>query len=329
MKFEYNKAEIEKVAREHNYTVNNVEKVLRLSFILDDLNTMPEFKGKLLLKGGTAINLVAFDKLRRLSVDLDLDFAENLSKVEMQKEREKINEALDKYSQENGYVKTERNSFSLDSLSLFYTTATGSKDKIKLDINYHNRCHVFDAETSVISFPFSIKEGRLSVAHVAVTELFAGKIKAFYDRCKPRDIYDIYSFANSGLLSSQEERNLLRKCIVYYSTLGNTDHPELLKQDISHILEMPFQDIKTQLLPMLHINAGKYPKDEINRSVIDYLSSLMKMEESEKQYISEFYKGNYIPSLLFDHETSTKLLAHPVALRTQFQIKTALHNSIK
>lgn len=72
MKFEYNKAEIEKVAREHNYTVNNVEKVLRLSFILDDLNTMPEFKGKLLLKGGTAINLVAFDKLRRLSVDLDL-----------------------------------------------------------------------------------------------------------------------------------------------------------------------------------------------------------------------------------------------------------------
>lgn len=324
MKFEYNKTEIEKVAGEQNYTVNNVEKVLRLSFILNDLNAMPEFKGKLLLKGGTAINLIAFKKFPRLSVDLDLDFAENLSKDEIKKEREKINQTLDNYCLENEYVKTGRNSFSLDSLSLSYKTVTGSRDKIKLDINFYNRCHIFDGVTSEIPFPFFIKKGVLSVAHVAVIELFAGKIKAFYERCKPRDIYDIYSFAKSGLLSSQEERNLLRKCIVFYSTLGNTEHPELLEQDINHILDMPFQDIKTQLLPMLHINAGKYPKDEINRIVIDYLSSLIKLEDSEKRYITEFYKGNYTPTLLFDDETSAKLLTHPVVTRTQCQIKKIL-----
>lgn len=321
MKFEYSKAEIERVAREQNYTVNNVEKILRLSFILNDLNVMPEFKGKLLLKGGTAINLIAFDKLPRLSVDLDLDFAENLSKERMQEEREKINRPLDKYCQENGYLKSGRCSFSLDSFSLFYTTATGSRDKLKLDINYHNRCHILEGEVSEIPFPFSMKDGVLTVAHVAVTELFAGKIKAFYERCKPRDIYDVYSLAKSGILSSQEERNLLRQCIVFYSTLGNIEHPELLEQDVSHILDMPFQDIKTQLLPMLHINAGKYPKDEINRIVIEYLSSLLKLEEAEKQYINEFYKGNYNPFLLFNDKTATTLLAHPVALRTQLQIK--------
>lgn len=49
MKFEYTKADIEAVARENNYTINNVEKILRLSYILNDLNTLPEFKGKLLL----------------------------------------------------------------------------------------------------------------------------------------------------------------------------------------------------------------------------------------------------------------------------------------
>lgn len=321
MKFEYSKAEIERVAREQNYTVNNVEKILRLSFILNDLNVMPEFKGKLLLKGGTAINLIAFDELPRLSVDLDLDFAENLSKERMQEEREKINRPLDKYCQENGYLKSGRCSFSLDSFSLFYTTATGSRDKLKLDINYHNRCHILEGEVSEIPFPFSMKDGVLTVAHVAVTELFAGKIKAFYERCKPRDIYDIYSLAKSGILSSQEERNLLRQCIVFYSTLGNIEHPELLEQDVNHILDMPFQDIKTQLLPMLHINAGKYPKDEINRIVIEYLSSLLKLEEAEKQYINEFYKGNYNPFLLFNDKTATTLLAHPVALRTQLQIK--------
>ena len=36
MKFELQKSEIQKIAAEHNYSVNNVEKVIRLSFILDD-----------------------------------------------------------------------------------------------------------------------------------------------------------------------------------------------------------------------------------------------------------------------------------------------------
>lgn len=321
MKFEYTKADIEKVARENNYTINNVEKILRLSFILNDLNTFSDFKGKLLLKGGTAINLVAFDELPRLSVDLDLNFAINLSKEEMIEQREDINHALDSYCLENGYTKTNRNSFALDSLSLLYTTTTGSRDKIKLDINYHNRCHIFDAAETNIAYPFSMKDSSLSVAHVAIIELFAGKIKAFYERCKPRDIYDIYSLAKSGILSTTEECELLRRSIVFYSTLGNTENPKTLEQDISHILDMPFQDIKTQLLPMLHINAGKYPKDEINRAVIDYLSSLMQLQEVEKQYMEEFFMGNYAPHLLFDKEIATRLLSHPVALRTQQQIK--------
>ena len=58
-------------------------------------------------------------------------------------------------------------------------------------------------------------------------------------------IYDIYSLAQSNILSTPEERALLRKCIVFYSTLGNPDNPHLLKQDVRHILKMPFQDLMT------------------------------------------------------------------------------------
>lgn len=52
MKFELQKSEIQKIALEHSYTANNIEKVIRLSFILNDLNAHTEFNGKLLLKGG-------------------------------------------------------------------------------------------------------------------------------------------------------------------------------------------------------------------------------------------------------------------------------------
>lgn len=83
---------------------------------------------------------------------------------------------------------------------------------------------------------------------------------------------------------------------------------------------MLFLDVKAQLLPMLHINARKYPKDEINHCVINYLSTLMALDETEQKYIDEFYRGNYFPNLLFDNETAIKLLNHPVALRTQQQI---------
>lgn len=40
------------------------------------------------MKGGTAINLIAFKNLARLSVDLDLDFARLLSKEETLDARE-------------------------------------------------------------------------------------------------------------------------------------------------------------------------------------------------------------------------------------------------
>lgn len=171
MRFDYNKAFIQKIAKEQKYTVNNVEKVIRLSMILHDLNTLPEFKGKLLLKGGTGINLVAFEKLPRLSVDLDLDFAANISKEEMIKEREAINRSLKQYFSDNGYKMEPRSSFSLDSFALHYPTVTGGNDKIKLDINYHNRCHILDGQLSEIPFPFSITDIPLPVAHVATTEL--------------------------------------------------------------------------------------------------------------------------------------------------------------
>jgi hypothetical protein len=105
---------------------------------------------------------------------------------------------------------------------------------------------------------------------------------------------------------------------VYYSTLGNHDRKGLLEINPAHIKNIPFSDIKTQLLPMLHINSGKYPKEDIENKVIDYLSSLMVLSKSEKQYIEEFYKGNYQPSLLFDADTSKKLINHPVAKATQY-----------
>ena len=58
--FEYTKAELAEKANEMNFVRDTLEKVLRLSEILNYLNTNPLTKENLVLKGGTAINLTVF-----------------------------------------------------------------------------------------------------------------------------------------------------------------------------------------------------------------------------------------------------------------------------
>lgn len=316
MKFDCTKQQIRQIASENSYTATNVEKVIRLCLILEDLNRLDDFAGKLLLKGGTAINLIAFEKLPRLSVDLDLDFAHNLTKEATDAERNRINRALAAYSEEMGYRISDRCSVILDSKSLIYTTTTGSVDKIKLDINYHSRCHVYPAVFSETQMPFGVEDRIIRVAHLNPIELFACKIKALYERCKPRDIFDIYTLAQSGLLSEVSERNALRKCVVFYSVLGNADRPELLNADLTAIRNMPFQALKTQLLPMLHTKSGHFDKDRLFDVAVNYLKSLMSLEESEKDFLNRFFHGEFCPELLFDDVTATRLREHPAVVHT-------------
>ena len=314
MNYNINKTELQRIAKINNYSATNIEKVLRLCSVLSDLNTQDVTNGKFALKGGTAINLVAFEHIPRLSVDLDFNFAFNISKEEMLVERKLINDTLNEYFKENDYEISYRNTFTLDFISLKYKTLTGSYDKIKLDINYQNRCHIFDSIEKTIPIPFLANNSFVKVKSLNYVELFAGKIKAFYERCKPRDIYDIYTIAKSGLIASKEDKDILRKCVYFYGCIGNTNKKPIFGPDVSNILEMPFQDIKTQLLPMLHINSGKYPKDEINHTIIKFLGEIMNPDDNDILFWNSFIEGKYKPELIFNEEIVKNIKNHPVAL---------------
>lgn len=156
--------------------------------------------------------------------------------------------------------------------------------------------------------------------------MFAGKIKAFYERCKPRDIFDIYTIAKSGRINDKETKKLLRKCVYFYGSIGNADRKPIFGPDVKSILNIPFQDIKTQLLPMLHINNGKYPKDEINTTIIDFLGEIMNPDEKDIEFWNKFIDGKYEPELIFDTSIASGLKKHPVALFTLQTLKSSMNN---
>ena len=65
--------EIRELAENTRFPAENLEKVLRLRELLIEFHRHTILKGKLVLKGGTALNLFYLN-LARLSVDIDLNY---------------------------------------------------------------------------------------------------------------------------------------------------------------------------------------------------------------------------------------------------------------
>ena len=68
---------LQREATATGFRVEIVEKVAQLLDLLDGFNRHPYLKGRLALKGGTALNLFVFD-VPRLSIDIDLNYVGQL-----------------------------------------------------------------------------------------------------------------------------------------------------------------------------------------------------------------------------------------------------------
>jgi len=139
----YSKQTLSKQADELGFIRDMLEKMMRLSEILRFISSDPLLSKVVALKGGTAINLIIFN-LPRLSVDIDLDFSQNVSSDEMMNSRKNITDILGVYMAALGYELSSKSRFShsLDSFFFTFANSAGIKDNIKIEINYSLRCHV-------------------------------------------------------------------------------------------------------------------------------------------------------------------------------------------
>jgi predicted nucleotidyltransferase component of viral defense system len=79
-------ANITAIARGTRFQADNLEKLLRLRELLTEFHKHSFLRNKLVLKGGTALNLFYLD-LARLSVDIDLNYIGHVGREEMLSER--------------------------------------------------------------------------------------------------------------------------------------------------------------------------------------------------------------------------------------------------
>lgn len=168
-------------ARELGFVRDIFEKVCRLADVLAFIQKDALLSNALALKGGTAINLTIFH-LPRLSVDIDMDFSENVPREEMLAIRKLITERISKYMTAAGYHLSEKSKtyHALDSFVYEYQNAGGMKDNLKIEINYMLRCHVLAPVRRTVDLPWLEQE--LTVLSVDPLEIYASKIVALLNR---------------------------------------------------------------------------------------------------------------------------------------------------
>ena len=308
--FNYTKAELSEIANKQNFIRDTLEKVVRLSEVLDYINSNPIMKGCLALKGGTAINLTVFH-LPRLSVDIDLDYCSEGNRDEMLEQRQKISEDLNKFMQTQGYSLNlrSRSRHSLDSFVFTYINLGGMKDNIKVEINYSLRSHLFELEDKPVLSDVILMEHLITV--LSPVELFAVKINALLSRAAARDLYDTYNMIELDLFS-KDEYEMLRKSVVFYTAISQEEIPE--RYDVSVIDRISIRKIRTDLLPV--IQKGEFIElEKIKNRVKEFLSGLMVLTADEQDFLRKFRDKEYCPELLYDDEQVIKRISnHPMAL---------------
>lgn len=305
----YNKAEVGRAAQQHGFVRDTFEKVLRLREILRYLNEEEYLKEHLLLKGGTAINLTVFD-LPRLSVDIDMDYTPNDTKENMLIARERISTLIKEYMEAEEYQlsKNSRLTHSLDAFYYQYQNSGGNRDMIKIELNYSLRVHIFEPVHRKI-VPKAFDDG-MTIRMVTPMEIFAAKGNALISRAAARDLYDWGNLIAPNLFA--EERDLFRKCFVFYATIS----AEKVNKDFNTaaIDSLNFEKIRRDLFPVLS-KKDNFMLEERKQKAKDYIADLTKLTEKEHEYVERFIAKEYIPELLFDDKTIVERIRdHPMAI---------------
>ena len=306
----FNRSDIDNLAAELNYIRDNMEKVVRLCTILEYINSDPMLANHLVLKGGTAINLLVMP-LPRLSVDIDLDFTENCDRPTMLRYRKAITDKLQAYAYASGYrlSPNSKHPFSVDSWVFQYTNVIGNLDNIKVEINYSMRCHLLPSESRPIKLHgFE----NVNVRSLALVELYASKVKALLERGAARDLFDVHNMIRNQVIG-KEQKPMLRKGVVFYSAIGGNAKPTGA-YSFQTIERLQFKQIRSTLLPVLK-KGMFYDLESVKHEVCSYVEDLMRLTDDEKLFIERFAMNDYRPELLFeDKEIVERVAEHPMAL---------------
>lgn len=299
-------AYVKRIADATGFDAVQLEKVIRLRQLLIEFRKHPFLRERLVLKGGTAVNLFYLE-LARLSVDIDLNYIGQLDRGEMQRERPEIVKATEQVAKALEYkVQKSADDYALNEWFLSYQNHDGGSDQIQIEINFLMRACALAPQLRQ-AIPIG-EESPFEFPVLAIEELFAGKIRAMIDRKHPRDLYDLFRFRKAGLRYDSE---LMRKLAVL---LGSTLNRDLRSYNMSRFADIDEEAIKRLLYPLL--KAGDRPTGAEMFAVAKPILEGVLDHGREGNFLEAMATGKYQPELLFSKDAAivSRIRNHPALI---------------
>ena len=97
---------LNELALKHGFNLREIEKVCRISDLLEDISAVKFLRDRLCLYGGTPLTFIYSDRILRLSVDLDLNYR-HLNTEDWGKVRDEIDRRIKDLLYRQGYERSD------------------------------------------------------------------------------------------------------------------------------------------------------------------------------------------------------------------------------
>ena len=285
-----------------------VDKVERLLDLLDEMERHPSLKGKLALHGGTAINLFMLD-VPRLSVDIDVSYIGSVSCEGMLADRPRIEAGIEAVAQALGYAVEAHPGGHAGRTFLLRYRGDWGVDHVKVDCIYMNRSPILPP----IVRETPVRPGA-KVRTFSDAELAAGKVKAFFDRVKVRDLYDVSNLRGVYKSLEPDEQESAHQLALYYASLSACFPKPFEGRERRFADRLP--ELADQLYPMLRSSTERPTLDALMKDAERFIAEwVMPRTDGELEYLERLTKGVYRPELIFSDEAMAEAAAvNPEAL---------------
>lgn len=233
--------ELKNEATQRGYRPEILEKVYHLLDLLETFMEVPYLRERLVLKGGSAINLFCSEQLRRLSVDLDFNYIGALDRETMKKEKVELEAIILDVCQRRRYsLHRNPRAHAGGKMVLVYSSVYGHKGRLEIDFNYVFRVPLWAPEQH-----FSLDWPKRTQAVVLdIHELAAGKLHALLGREASRDLFDSYQLLTQWPL----DQDKLRLAFTVYASMERDHWERIGVNNVTFIVK----EVRDQLIPVLH-----------------------------------------------------------------------------
>jgi len=230
---------------------------------------------RLYLKGGTVINKVYLGESSRLSVDLDFNHIGQKEQVlkERQTIRERIVNLLKK--QDSSYSVRWKRRYPQTTIKAKYKTLSGQSQRLKVEISHIERFPILKSVKQRLKTP----TGQVSITTYQLEELTATKLRAFFERLKGRDVYDLHFIFKLGL-----QKVVTRKMFLYYFYRSRkVFNPKIHYKDLAmrYSSDKYVDDVTNFINPKV-----KFSLKEASNQIIKDFSFLKEFDERDEDFLA-------------------------------------------